>query len=52
MATQIAATPIIKGEDALAILKEANSKPSYDTSEISKKLSEKFEKLMNGNKKK
>lgn len=46
MATQIAATPVIKGKEAVTILKEANNVPSYNTEKAKHKLAEKFEKMM------
>lgn len=46
MATQIAATPVIKGKDAFIIFKEANHKPSYNVEKAVNKLNEKFSKMM------
>lgn len=46
MATQIAATPVIKGKDAFIIFKEANHKPSYNVEKAVNKLNEKFDKMM------
>ena len=46
MATQIAATPIIKGPEADKILKEAHRKPSEDTKKGAQKLSNIFDKMM------
>lgn len=40
MATQIAATPVIKGAEATKILKEANRKPTKESEKGVKKLSE------------
>jgi len=46
MATQIAATPVIKGSEALKILKEANRKPSNKSEKGAKKLANIFDKMM------
>lgn len=46
MATQIAATPIIKGSEAKKILKEVHRKPSGDIEKGAQKLAEIFEKMM------
>ena len=46
MATQIAATPVIKGKDAFIIFKEANHKPSYNVEKAVNKLNEKFSKIV------
>ena len=46
MATQIAATPIIKGKEAVKILKEANRVPSEKSENGAKKLAVIFEKMM------
>lgn len=46
MPTQIAATPVIKGEEAKKIYREANRKP-FPKAEIgAKKLADMFEKMM------
>ncbi len=46
MATQIAATPVIKGTEAVKILKEANRVPSGKAEQGAKKLANIFEKMM------
>lgn len=46
MATQIAATPIIKGPEAEKILQEVHRKPSKETEKGAKKLADIFEKMM------
>lgn len=46
MATQIAATPIIKGPEADKILEEIRRKPSEDTKKGAQKLADIFEKMM------
>lgn len=46
MATQIAATPVVKGKEALDILKEMNRTPSVKAEEGAKKLTDIFEKMM------
>ena len=46
MATQIAATPVIKGAEAIKILKEANRKPSKESEKGAKKLAEIFDRMM------
>ena len=46
MATQIAATPIIKGPEADKILKEAHRMPSKNTEKGAQKLSTIFDKMM------
>lgn len=46
MATQIAATPIIKGAEAVKILKEANRKPSKESEKGAKKLADIFDRMM------
>ena len=46
MATQIAATPVIKGTEAVKILKEANRVPSWKAEQGAKKLANIFEKMM------
>ena len=46
MATQIAATPVIKGPEAVKILKEANRKPSKESEKGAKKLAEIFDRMM------
>ena len=46
MATQIAATPVIKGSEAIKILKEANRKPSEESEEGAKKLADIFDRMM------
>ena len=46
MATQIAATPIIKGPEAEKILKEVHHKPSGDIKKGAQKLAAIFEKMM------
>lgn len=46
MATQIAATPVIKGPEAIKILKEANRKPSKESEKGAKKLAEIFDRMM------
>ncbi len=46
VATQIAATPIIKGKEAIKILKEANRVPSKKTENGAKKLANMFTKMM------
>lgn len=46
MATQIAATSVIKGPEAIKILKEANRKPSEESEKGAKKLAEIFDRMM------
>lgn len=46
MPTQITATPVIKGEEAKKIYREANRKPSPKAEVGAKKLSMMFEKMM------
>lgn len=46
MATQIAATPVVKGSEAVRIWKEANRKPSEKSEKGAKKLADIFEKMM------
>lgn len=46
MATQIAATPVIRGSEAKKIYQEANRKPSPKAEVGAKKLSMMFEKMM------
>lgn len=46
MATQIAATPVIKGSEAKKIYQEANRKPSPKAEVGAKKLADIFEKIM------
>lgn len=46
MPTQIAATPVIKGEEAKKIYKEANRNPSPKAEVGAKKLADIFEKMM------
>lgn len=46
MATQIAATPVIKGPEAIKILKEANRKPSKESEKGAKKLADIFDRMM------
>ena len=46
MATQIAATPVIKGPEAMKILREANRKPSEESEKGAKKLAEIFDRMM------
>lgn len=46
MATQIAATPVIKGPEAIKVLKEANRKPSEESEKGAKKLAEIFDRMM------
>lgn len=46
MATQIAATPVIKGPEATKILKEANRKPSKESEKGAKKLADIFDRMM------
>ena len=46
MATQIAATPVVKGAEAVKIFKEANRKPSKESEKGAKKLADIFEKMM------
>ena len=46
MATQIAATPVIKGPEASKILKEANRKPSKESQKGAKKLADIFDRMM------
>ena len=46
MPTQIAATPVIKGEEAKKIYQEANRKPSPKAEIGAKKLTDMFEKMM------
>lgn len=48
MATQIAATPVIKGTEARKIYKEANRLPSKKAKEGAKKISKIFDKMMSG----
>lgn len=49
MATQIAATPVIKGTEAKEILKEINRMPSQKAEAGAKKLTDIFEKMMKRN---
>lgn len=46
MPTQIVATPVIKGEEAKKIYREANQKPSPKAEIGAKKLADMFEKMM------
>lgn len=46
MATQIAATPIIKGLEAEKIFQEVHRKPSEKTEKGAKKLADIFDKMM------
>ena len=46
MATQIAATPVIKGSEAIKILKEANRKHSEESEKGAKKLADIFDRMM------
>lgn len=46
MATQIAATPVIKGPEARKILKEANRKPSKESEKGARKLADIFDRMM------
>lgn len=46
MPTQIAATPVIKGEEANKIYREANCKHSPKAEIGAKKLADMFEKMM------
>ena len=46
MATQLAATPIIKGPEAKKILKEVHRKPSGDIEKGAQKLADIFDKMM------
>lgn len=46
MATQIAPTPIVRGPEAVRILKEANRKPSQEAKQGAEKLAKMFEKMM------
>lgn len=46
MATQLAATPVIKGEEAVKILSEANCKPSKEAKKGAKKLEAIFKKMI------
>lgn len=46
MATQIAATPVIKGSEAKKIYQEANRKPSPKAEVGAKKLAMMFEKMI------
>ena len=46
MATQIAATPVIKGSEAIKILEEANRKPSKESEKGAKKLADIFDRMM------
>ena len=46
MATQIAATPVIKSPEATKILKEANRKPSKESEKGVKKLADIFNRMM------
>lgn len=46
MATQIAATPIIKGPEAEKIFQEVHRKPSEETEKGAKKLADIFDKMM------
>ena len=46
MPTQMAATPVIKGEEAKKIYKEANRNPSPKAEVGAKKLADMFEKMM------
>ena len=45
MATQIASTPVVKGKEAVKILKEANRVPSAKVKKGSRKLADIFEKM-------
>ena len=46
MATKIASTPVVKGKEAVKILKEANRVPSAKVKKGSRKLADIFEKMM------
>lgn len=46
MATQIAATPILYGEEAMKVWEEANTIPSEKARENGRKLIKKFAKMM------
>lgn len=46
MATQIAATPLLTGEDALRVLEEARRMPTEETRKAFKMLKEKFSKMI------
>lgn len=46
MATQIAATPVVKGAEAVKILKEASRKPSKESEKGAKKLASIFDRMM------
>lgn len=46
MATQIAATPVIRGSEAKKIYKEANRLPSNEAKKGAKKLIAIFDKMM------
>lgn len=46
MATQIAATPVIKGDEARKIYNEANRKPSKEAKKGAKKLDNIFGNMM------
>lgn len=46
MSTQIAATPVVKGKEAVKIWEEANKVPSEKAEESAKKLADIFEKMM------
>lgn len=46
MPTQIAPTPIVKGQIATQILKEANKKTSAEAKEGAKKLANIFDKMI------
>lgn len=48
MTTQLAATPIIRGSEALKIWEEAHHEPSEKAKENAKKLAEYFGKMMEG----
>ena len=46
MASQIAATPLLTGEDALRVLEEARRMPTEETRRAFKKLKEEFSKMI------
>lgn len=46
MATQIAATPVVRGEAAKAILKEMQRKPSEESRHGAEILTKKFENIV------
>lgn len=46
MATQIAATPVIKGAEAVKVLKEASRKPSKKSEKGAEKLASIFDRMM------